>query len=68
MESKWVTVGAHQMFQLKEEIKTFYNTDNVDTLLNNYGKLTIMVDGETVAEIQSIKPLTWRVPIHMLKA
>ena len=55
------------MFQLKAEIKTFYNTDDVDTLLNNYGQLTIIVDGETVAQIQSIKPLTWRVPIHLLK-
>lgn len=65
MKNEWVIVEAHQMFQLKNTIKTFYKTNNVDTSLNSYGVLTITVDGKIVAEINSVKTLTWRVSLPL---
>lgn len=66
MNTRWVIAEASQMFQLREEIKTFCKATNVETSLDNYGVLTITVDGTVVAEINSVKTLTWRVPLHLL--
>jgi hypothetical protein len=67
MSSKWLTVGVHQMFQLREAVKQYCQTGNVETSSNHYGVLTIMIDGKIAAQVNSVSTLAWRVPFHMLK-
>jgi hypothetical protein len=66
MNSKWIIAGAHEFYQLTEEIRAFCNVSDVTVSHNNYGTLTIQIDGSAVAKINSLKPLTWRIPLHLL--
>jgi hypothetical protein len=68
MATKWIIAEAHQMHQLEQGIREFCNVETVQTSRDNYGVLTIQIDGQVVAAINSIKPLTWRVPLHAFVA
>ena len=66
MNSKWIIAGAHEFYQLTEEIRNFCYATDVSVSNNGYGVLTIEIDGEVVAKINDLKPLTWRIPLHLL--
>ena len=66
MNSKWIIAGAHEFYQLTQEIRDFCNATDVNVSHNSNGTLTIEIDGAPVAKINSLKPLTWRIPLHLL--
>ena len=66
MQTKWIIFKAGEAAKLEHEISNFCKTNSVKTSHDNYGELTIEIDGKVVSQIQSVEPLMWRVPLHML--